>query len=63
MGPDWAVLCQDEVYVRDGVPVEKLTGVAVHPDDGEAVLREFVGDFRRLGIPLYNYDGNVLWSS
>jgi hypothetical protein len=63
MGPNWAVLSQDEVYVRDGVAVEKLTGIAVYPDDGPAVLEEFLDDFQRLGIPLYTYDGTVLWPS
>jgi hypothetical protein len=61
MGPNWCMLSQDEVYVRDRIGVEKLTGVAVHPADGNAVRKEFMSDFLRLGIPLYDYDGNVLW--
>ena len=61
MGPNWVVLCQDEVYVRDRVAPEDLTAVAVHPADADSVLADFIADFRRLGIPLYDYDANVLW--
>ena len=61
MGAGWVVLCLDEVYVRDRVAPENLTGVAVHPADADSVVDDFVADFRRLGIPLYDYEGNVLW--
>lgn len=61
MGDCWVLLCQDEVYARDRVAVEKLTGVAVHPADADSVMREFMADFRRLGIPLFDYEGDVLW--
>jgi hypothetical protein len=61
MGAGWIVLCQDEVYVRGRVAPEDLTGVAVHHADADSVLSEFIADFRRLGIPLYDYGGNVLW--
>ncbi len=61
MGRNWCILCQDEVYVRDRVPVERLIGIAVHPADAESVLTEFIDDFRRLALPLYEYDGKVLW--
>jgi hypothetical protein len=61
MGENWAQLCQDEVYVPDGVGLEKVIGIAVHPDDAEPVLAQFLADFQRLAIPLYNYDGTVLW--
>jgi hypothetical protein len=61
MGASWIVLCQDEVYVRDRVAPEHLAGVAVHHADADSVVGEFIADFRRLGIPLYDYDGNVLW--
>jgi hypothetical protein len=61
MGTSWVVLCLDEVYVRDRVAPEDLTGVAVHPGDADSVVRELIADFRRLGIPLCDYDGNVLW--
>jgi hypothetical protein len=61
MGDDWVVLCQDEVYVRGRVAPEDLTGVAVHPADADSVVGDFIADFRRLGIPLYDYDGNVRW--
>ena len=61
MGPHWVVLSQDEVYVQDRIAPEHITRVAVHRADAESVLRDLMGDFRRLGIPLYDYDGNVLW--
>jgi hypothetical protein len=61
MGAHWVVLCQDEVYVRDRVAREHITGVAVHRGDVETVLRDLLADFRQHGIPLYDYAGNVLW--
>ncbi len=61
MGDSWVVLCQDEVYVRDRIAPEDLTGVAVHHADADSVVGAFIADFRRLGIPLFDYDGNVLW--
>ncbi len=61
MGDGWVVLCLDEVYVPDRIAPEDLTGVAVHPADADSVLRDLIDDFRRLGIPLYGYDGEVLW--
>ncbi len=61
MGDSWVVLSQDEVYVRDRIAPEDLGGVAVHHADADSVLGEFIADFRRLGIPLYDYGANVLW--
>jgi hypothetical protein len=61
MGANWIVLCQDEVYVRDRIAAEHLIGVAVHPADAEPIRSELMVDFQRLGISLYDYDGNVLW--
>jgi len=61
MGAHWVILCQDEVYVRDRIALENLIGVAVHREDADSVIRDLLTDFRRLGIPLYDYDGNVLW--
>jgi hypothetical protein len=61
MGADWVELCQDEVYVHERVAPERLTGVAVHPADASRVMDELLADFRRLAIPLYDYDGTVLW--
>jgi hypothetical protein len=59
--PNWAVLCQDEVYVRDGIAAEQLTAVVVHPADAEAVLAEFQSELERLRLPLYLYNGTVVW--
>jgi hypothetical protein len=61
MGPHWVELCQDEVYVPDGIGVDKLIGVAIHPADADSVLTELIDEFRRLELPLYDYDGSVLW--
>ena len=61
MGANWVVLCQDEVYVRGRIAPEHLTGVAVHHADADSVMNAFIGDFRRLGIPLFDDDGNVVW--
>ncbi len=61
MGTHWVVLCQDEVYVQRLIAPQSLTGVAVHHADADSVIGTFIADFRRLGIPLFDYDGNVLW--
>jgi hypothetical protein len=61
MGAGWVILCQDEVYVRDRIAPEDLTGVAVHPEDADSVLADLIADFRRLGIPLCDYNNRVLW--
>lgn len=61
MGPDWVVLCQDEVYVRERIAVENLIGIAVHPVDADPVVDKFLSDFKHRGIPLYLYDGTALW--
>ncbi len=61
MGRNWAILCQDEVYVRDRIGVEDLIGVAVHPADVDSVMEKFLADFERLGIPLYLYNGTAVW--
>jgi hypothetical protein len=61
MGASWVVLCQDEVYVRDRIAPEDMTGVAVHRADADSVMSDLIADFRRLGISLYDHDGNVLW--
>ncbi len=61
MGSNWVELCQDEVYVPDGIALEKLLGIAIHPADADSVLNELKAEFRRAEIPLYDYDGKVLW--
>lgn len=61
MGPNWVVLCQDEVYVRDRIAAEHIIGIAIHPDDAEAVMEGFLSDLQRFGIPLYRHDGTALW--
>jgi hypothetical protein len=61
LGPKWVVLCRDEVYVRERIATEKLLGIAIHPADAGAVLAEFLPDFERLEMPLYLYDGTVVW--
>lgn len=61
MGPHWAILSGDEVYVRDRIAVERLIGVAVHPADADSIRDEYLSDFDRLGIPLYLVDGTAVW--
>ena|SRR5438105_4973602 len=61
MGKNWVVLCGDEVYVEDRIEPEQLIGLAVHPADADSVLSEFLNDLRRLALPMYDYEGNVLW--
>jgi len=61
MGRNWCVLCQDEVYVKDRVPVESLIGVIVHPVDADSVMNDCLADLRRVAIPLYDSEGRVLW--
>ena len=63
MGANWVVLCQDEVYVQDRIAPEHLIGVAVHSADAESVRSDLMADFQRLAIPLYDFDGNVVWQS
>jgi hypothetical protein len=63
MDEPWVQLCLDEVYVHERVPLERVTGIAVHPDDADGVLKEFAAEFRRLELPLYTYDAKVLWPS
>ena len=61
LGPDWALLCQDEVYVQDRVPPERLIALVVNEADAQAVLAEFQAELERLALPLYLYDGTVVW--
>ena len=57
LGPDWLVLCQDEVYVQGAIAIEKIIGIAAHEQDIESVMTEFQADLKRLRIPLFTYDG------
>lgn len=61
MGPGWIVMSMDEVYVRDRITADQLIGLVVHAGDAEAVIREFLPHLRRLGIPVYSYNGSVVW--
>jgi hypothetical protein len=62
LAPHWAKLSQDEVYVRERVPLDKFLGIAVHEADADAILAEFQSEFERTGIPLYLHDGETrLW--
>ncbi len=61
LGRNWPVLCADEVYVRDQIPVEKLIAVVAHRADADSILDEFRPDFQRLGIPLFRDDGSIAW--
>ena len=61
MGEPWPILCMDEVYVRERVTIEQITGIAVHEADADAVRTQFAAEFERLGITLYLLNGTVLW--
>jgi hypothetical protein len=61
MGQNWCVLCQDEVYVKDRVPLESLIGVIVHPVDADSVMNDCLAELQRAAIPLYDSEGRVLW--
>ena len=62
LGPHWGLLCRDEVYVRERVPVEQLIGIVVHLAGAEAVLAKFLPEFERLALlPLYLHNGTVVW--
>ncbi len=61
MGENWCVLCQDEVYVRDRIALDKVLGVLVNSADAESILQELSDEFRRAQIPLYNDECKVLW--
>ena len=63
LAPNWVVLCRDEVYVKERVAAEKFIALVVHPDDAQAVLTEFQSELERLALPLYLYDGTVVWPS
>ncbi|MFM9965816.1 MAG: hypothetical protein ACKV2Q_31935 [Planctomycetaceae bacterium] len=62
MGTHWPLLCQDEVYVRDRIPVEKIIAVVAHRADADSILAEFRAEFQRLGIPLYRDDCTIAWA-
>src|SRR5207248_2193925 len=61
MGTRWVILCQDEVYVRERIAPEHVIGVAVHRADADSVMRDLMADFQRLGVPLYDFERNLLW--
>lgn len=61
MREPWVMLCQDEVYVPGRVAPEAITAVAVHHGDAASVKSELLAEFRRLGVPLYDYGGTVHW--
>ncbi|MCI0696052.1 hypothetical protein L0337_29135 [candidate division KSB1 bacterium] len=63
MGPNWVVTCRDEVYVRDKIAPQYLSGLVVHPADVNGVLRDFLPNLRALGMPVYLMDGTVVWPS
>jgi hypothetical protein len=63
MGRNWMVACRDEVYVRDRIAPQYLSGLIAHPADVEKVLKKFLPKLRALGIPVYLIDGTVVWPS
>lgn len=63
MGKTWVVLCQDEVYVRDRVAPESLIAIAMHRVEADTVVSELETDLDRVGIPLFDFEGNVVWQA
>jgi hypothetical protein len=61
MGKNWMMACRDEVYVRDRIAPQYLSGLVVHPADVDRVLKKFLPNLSALGIPVYLMDGTVLW--
>lgn len=61
MGDAWPELCQDEVYVQGSVPADCFLAVAVHPADVDSVVAAVQSELERLALPLYDYEGRVLW--
>jgi hypothetical protein len=61
MGKHWAMLSQDEVYVRDRIAPEHLSGLVVDHADVEEVMKKFLPRLQALGMPVYLMDGTVLW--
>jgi hypothetical protein len=63
MGKNWVITCRDEVYVRDKIAPQYLSGLVVDPVDVDRVLKRFLPNLRALGIPVYLMDGTVIWPS
>jgi hypothetical protein len=61
MGQNWMIACMDEVYVRDRIAPQYLSGLVVHSADADEVLKDFLPSLRALGIPVYLMDGTVVW--
>lgn len=55
------MLSQDEVYVRDRIPPEQLSGLVVDHADVEEVMKKFLPRLHALGMPVYLMNGTVLW--
>ncbi len=63
MGKHWAMLSQDEVYVRDRIAPEHLCGLVVDDADVEEVMKKFLPRLHALGMPVYLMDRTVIWPS
>ncbi len=63
MGTNWMIACMDEVYVRDRIAPEYLSGLVVDPTDVDGVLKDFLPKLGALGVPVYLMDSTVIWPS
>jgi hypothetical protein len=63
MGKNWMIACRDEVYVRDQIAPQYLSGLVVDPADVDGVLKKFLPKLRALGMPVYLMNGTVVWPS
>ena len=61
MGRKWKTWSDDEVYVPRIIEPEEFIGFAVDERELKKIFDEFGNDFKQLGLPLYNFDGEVFW--
>jgi len=60
---DWPKCSIDEVYSTKIIPPERFIGLAVPDRVAKDIHEEFKGEFYRLGIPLYDLSGKLIWPS
>jgi len=61
MGYAWPIICQDEVYVPNQIPRERITGLAISIGAFDIVRSEYGESIAASNIPLYTFDlaGNI----
>ena len=61
MGPNWPVMCDDEVYVRNPIEPHHFRGLVIHPAGAAEVLSTFLPKLEARALPVCTLDGAVLW--